>query len=61
MKFYTLIGLLVFLEKITKNGGRAMSYDEMEQSVVWLYKFVLYSLGFIGLFLVGIFTISFIA
>ncbi len=35
-----------------------MSYEEIEQSVVWLYKFILYSIATLGLFMVGIFAIA---
>ncbi len=35
-----------------------MSYDEMEASIVWLYKFVFYSIAMVGLLMAGMFAIQ---
>jgi len=35
-----------------------MSYDEMEASIVWLYKFVFYSIAMVGLLVAGMFAIQ---
>ena len=35
-----------------------MSYDEMEASIVWLYKFVFYSIALVVLLMAGMFAIQ---